>query len=540
MNKRIIMLILTLTIALSIVSMGITATAFEVVGDPIVEGSAAIDILINAGESSSALASDLSDALYTKLKERLAAVGMGDVNVRISTPKVGLNTNDTKDWYVYDHYDKAWYADEPAWKASSGYGDNTNLRPYFPHTNATGTVYTGTDPANKYVQNRIPKMTIQQWVEGPKPTNYDKISNTEVTLGAFEQHIYNHIDSGVAVMDFVGYDTYSYADFMFYPCPSKEAKQVTFDVDSSNVNAHSLNGAGFLINAGIDSDKNLVGYYLYYSFGSTSTPTSVSLYQINSNVKAAEIHNATVDTTGSDQTKKGITSRSTLLKQQSIQNKDWNSKMSIRLTITPTSVLVEQKPKLGTDDYREVLLVTKASDNRFTDSGYNGFGPLVHYKQTSHTCVRASQFTYSNIKMAYINQSDDIFDVLSQANYLQNAERYFVDLTDDGANRSLDEGGAEAAAYMQAKEIRYITNHENELLNDGGSGSGPLGNNGETVYNDNNTGESDIDKLADKIAEYIKQQHGQPLESYSDSLPLSVPVALLSRTHTSVLSSAIL
>jgi hypothetical protein len=113
------------------------------------------------------------------------------------------------------------------------------------------------------------------------------------TLGAFDRHILTSEDpvTGEPRIDFVGYNEFPRQDFLLYLCRSSDMKEVTFDVSSVETNAHTLDGAGFLINThvhngtGGEGSTNISGYLLYYVFPNAislnARPSHLVLYKLD-------------------------------------------------------------------------------------------------------------------------------------------------------------------------------------------------------------------------------------------------------------------
>ena len=516
-GRRGLCLTLVVLLALALAYPSKTPPAVAIGGNqnPIVEGQAAIDILINAGTGSDITAGDIYAYLEDAIKAEFAnqAPGLEMPAIRINLPVVNVNTRELDDWIIYDHFDAPWTAalanpdNNDKWFYVQNTGlSGTNVFPVAGSANATTTapgvwpptttVWT-TDNFRFGAANQKPAMTVYDWVNrtyanpsynysgqrvvNGRPNTY---SSQIDTLGALDRHIVNYPvergGSSVTYIDFVGYAVNPYQDFLYYPCPSAEEKEVTFEVYTAGVNPHTLDGFGFLINTGVDSGGNIQGYVLYFNYvkGSASDtdprPGKVSLYKLggtNGNYTPASLSafgntNATSGTTpygGATFNNTFPATYFTTIPNQitagwsggqwdSAQKSRWDSgQMEIRLNISPSSLTVEQRP-LGTGAWEMIY-----QSDSLTDTGYHGFGPYVGYN--IHGCVRATQFTYANLKMAYVDQSDNIYDVLASSNFVQNSSKYFIDLTNNGNNRALtDDQGGRAAALMQANEIDYITN----------------------------------------------------------------------------------
>lgn len=525
--------------------------------------------------------------------------------IRISASEVELDINDLEEWHVYDHFDSR----DSRWSAPAnptGHGIPSYGRPFPNHSTGDLWKYLGQEDSNvaeagvvapacsescappagsptgtpttcagarspwdwckatfnnfkmagSAQEGEMPVMRLYDWVYRTyaNPSNTTMVKNGRPTthstgvdtLGIFDRHILTSYDPDLGPrIDFVGYYNSPVQDFILYPSESKDTKQVRFEISSAGTNAHTLDGAGFLLNAGIDDSGRLHGYLLYYVFPGMETenavPSHLMLYKIGqtstggvftSGIAVADLRSTTkttatgglfnspsnssakinnnymttvangaitgangmftpvnvagmtefrIQTSGTNNTAALVAGNSYATHGFRVSNKwnndsvynpgtqtaapvtgysaandIWQSKMEIDIIVNPRQIIVKQRP-YGTENWTEVLNhnILLADRTEFT-----GFGPYVGYNL--HGCTRASQFTYSNLKMQFLNRSDNIYDVVSNAPYIQNADKYFVDLTYDGNNRDLsnDQGG-NAAAYMQAAEVEYITNNPN-------------------------------------------------------------------------------
>jgi hypothetical protein len=258
--------------------------------------------------------------------------------------------------------------------------------------------------------NSMPRMTLETWLNTPdsqKPrTDRDpgRFPNA-VTLGTFDRHILSRMVDGKPRMDFVGYAHSQFNDFALYqtdrlhqPALARNAKKVTFDVDGTQVNAHSLYGAGFLVNFGIHPDTDIIqGYVLHYIYTSSAAarPTQLHLYRITRNDLTAEAFHGLEHGRGGGETNPNLTAMfgpNSLIANIPITLTNWWEQMSVELEITPTTLRMWQYP-LGDEAARVQIL----NQNLPVESLYNGFGPTVSYR--SHGCPRATVFTYSNLYM---------------------------------------------------------------------------------------------------------------------------------------------
>jgi len=214
---------------------------------------------------------------------------------RFKTTSATIDPTDITKWEVYSHYDTAWYGTSADWYENYNGGEIPSNWYYYSVTDQF------TTPANE--------MTTLAIMLSDKAGSTSNGTIWGKTAG-LDSHIYAYKDNGKPAMQFYGYGTSNWSDFLYYPASATSRKRVDFDVDASNVLPHSLKYAGFLINTGTvgaDDSKTMTGYLILFEYGpanSTSTATtldSVYLYKLN---------NANVDTLHASGLK-GLTSNPT-------------------------------------------------------------------------------------------------------------------------------------------------------------------------------------------------------------------------------------
>lgn len=491
--------------------------AYDSSGDPITEQAKVVDIYINASSDASYTATQMKTLLQDKLNNQNKATGettyrvLDQSDVRINTNMVNIDTTDLSNWYVYDHYGSntgSTYANSNVTSSSdtsntppaswiSTYGQPSVKRPYYAYRESNGS-------RNPTVYN------IKDFV------NLD--SSLRQYVAPIDTHIYSYVDAEKKpAMTFVGYGSPAYCDFLFYPTTSTGTKEVKFTVDSSYVATHTLSGAGFLINTGIDpTTKVITGYILYYRFSSPTAVASLTLYKINANVTATLIH------------QNGFLNYCTPV--STINNPAWSSLMDIDLTISPTDLVVKQKPS-SSSTYTQVMNATG-----LIVSANQGFGPIVQY--TGHNCAQSSMFKFSNLEMSFIDQSTSVLDALSKSNYLSNSEKYFVNIQSKDGDSTLNSADWEGLTRLRQENIRYVTNKNNPFLLDGGinSTTAPNANNGKSF-----TTYTSADDLASKIAAYILGDNTwvEPTTPLEVSKPVAIN-ALVANPNNSATNSQVL
>lgn len=396
------------------------------------------------------------DSGYTDAEIAQLKAALNEKGITVITPgRTDIDTTDLRNWYVYDHYEPlCWGGTNSATIAPQAwedvYGGNPK-RKYYPYL-----------PSSSWWQlpnNGAAVNTIEEWLG--RQADYTK-SGYGLCLAQFKEHIYSGKQDGLPQMTFVGYGRPAYVDFLYYDPESNGEKVVDFDVDSSKVQTHTLQGTGFLVNAGVDESGNMHGYLVYYTYSGTSAST-ISLCNI-SGLKATDLHNrssysnivlpynpCTVKDADGNQ-------------GSSVRITGWRNEMSIQIVATPESIVVRQQPKDAggnIDDIPPILTYQIPEGER--DTTYSGFGPLVAYTDDGHTCPRASAFTYSNLHMYFTNpvlEREDMLTPLQEADYTQEGDqRYFLNLF---GKSTLEYN--EVATFGQYQELLYIMQHEGVAL----------------------------------------------------------------------------
>jgi hypothetical protein len=471
--------------------------------DPLQDNEKIVDIYINADTESGINPSVIKTMLMEKLEGATKNYGgsssvLEAADIRINTNMMSLDISDLSAWYVYDHYGSnigAVYANggltgkiTPPTTWTNVFGPSTVKRPYF-----------GYYEDNTYYNPTI--YSIEDYLQ--------MSASVQLYVAPLDQHIFAlQNTSGDFAMTFVGYGVPSYGDFLFYPATSSGTKEVSFTVDSNYVNTHTMDsnygGAGFLLNTGIDGSGYIHGYVLLYQFNSPSSLNKIALYKINDNVLVDDFHqNGIFNGWGSDPYVTEVASQSSVA---------WSPMMDISMEISPTNVTVLQKASADAT-FIEVM------DQTLVDNSYNGFGPLVQY--SSHYCDDATQFRFTKLEMGFATSSTSVLDALAKSNYLDDSEKYFVNLLDEDGSASLNDGDWEGVARMRDGEIRYVTNVKHPFLNDGGivTTGAPNGSNGKTILT-----YADLDELTDKLVAYILGNN--PYAMPTGAIILNNPVAI--------------
>ena len=257
-----------------------------------------------------------------------------------------------------------------------------------------------------------------------------------------DRHIYAGAAGGDTSVVFLGYSEPAYKDFLICPA-SSAAKTVSFDMDASEICAHALDGAGLLMNSGIDEDGFIHGYILFYKFNSATAGT-VYLLKIKDGVLAEDMHNydgygSLVDSGFVYATPLGAFGFN-------------GEKKRVDITITPASlscVETDYTDAGGTSPGTARTLYDGALD----DTGYNGFGPLASFLRNDYEKTKISKFTFSNLRMGYRRTAAD---GLRGASFIESAQKVYIVLS-GGDGRSGEPSYFELLARLKQDQIFYLT-----------------------------------------------------------------------------------
>ena len=187
-----------------------------------------------------------------------------------------------------------------------------------------------------------------------------------------------------------------------------------------------------------------------------------------------------------------------------VANTNYWTQMDVKLEITPTSLKVYQKEEgVGTFDGKEPVMEAVLDDLGIHN---HGFGPIVAYTQHGHNCARASQFTFTDISLSFIPQSDNPGQVVDENPYPvypdpESNNNYFVDLTQNGTNR-------------RGSYNRFRQNNPND-----GDVLYIAGKTGDGTNKDDDKDALIADLVKQIINDYIKAATGQDAFEPDDSFP---------------------
>ena len=441
-----------------------------------------VDIAVNVPADYPGTFLEFKEELTQKLIDR----GMDPGSFRITTTAVTIDTTDTEGWYVYDHY----YNDDAYNKLNLS--DEQKLK-----------------QPNRAADNSC--------ADGPKPSTIDdyfknNTNTTNNTCKYFNKHIYSYTDDeGKASMVFAGYGTNALSDYMIYPAASNSRRNFSFDINPAVIDAHTLSGFGFFLNAGIANNK-LSGYALYFpcsGSGSSSTVGSGQIMKIaNLDPNAATISGTPVISGLDMGIKKG-------------------EKYRLTVELNKDSVTIQYQQYDGSGNPGAIRDLVR--DFNLDDTGFNGFGPMVNYK--SHGCQSLSIMKYMDLEMSY---EASAFDALKNVQYYEGAEqKYFINLTGTNNNPGIPEEtlyGKPNQNYhdginrMNENEIFYISNTDDgQIVTDSTKGSdGTLTHQG---LGSANGFYASGDGYTQQIAEYIYTNYRDGVKFQKAEVDSALPLA---------------
>lgn len=390
---------------------------------------------------------------------------LADQSHKVSTTYI--NTTELSNWYVSDHYDTKAYADKAAWVRDSDRGKNEALHPY--HTYSESCAYNSPTYTGQI-------LSVDEALEQREKDLAGYVPDTGSYLPGNVYYLKEHISAssrnGAAAMNFYGYGTSGQTDFLFYPVQEKGSKKVEYTINAREVKTHSLSQAGFLFNCGVTKNSDgadiLSGYAMMFSFkdpvsGNTSIESTSGIQAI----KVYKITDLPVDLLCNSSSYMMPTTSYfsnpylTLIKERTLTEDECPfaghfDVSNVSMNITSDSLKVEMT-EAGEDAAQPAASMTlfdiqnwdkkdaATYSSAFTKTGYGGFGPIVAYALSGHSCQYTSYYIYSNLKMS-IMESDSVLSGLSNTDYtavkLENGQyvsndKYFVLLGDNSSSEGV-------------------------------------------------------------------------------------------------------
>ncbi|WP_249529416.1 S-layer homology domain-containing protein [Paenibacillus brevis] len=239
-----------------------------------------------------------------------------------------------------------------------------------------------------------------QYVHSGKASWYIDYYNFVITPSV-ETADYNHVQvsNGGNTLTFYGYTIPGYKDFMLTDGSPSGKKIITFDMDESKVDYHSMEGGGFLFNTKIDSAGKLSGYAIIYVQG------AIKVYKLEA-IDPSALHN---ETSNPLQYIAGVTLVQQFTKGSSTQH-------NIKIVATDTTLNMWDN---GDQLIRNLSL---------PDVYGNEFGPIVSH--VGHSCDIISIFSFENMKL-YSTSSKSLDVAVDNIHWGTAPLRYVVNINDD-------------------------------------------------------------------------------------------------------------
>ncbi|HYE81546.1 MAG TPA: immunoglobulin-like domain-containing protein [Clostridia bacterium] len=340
---------------------------------------------------------------------------------------------------------------------------------------------TATSPSDRYI--------------GPGlPTNY-----TQPT----------HVLTSGSSIDFYGYGSPAFKDFLFAPNNNANNKVFSFLLNEQVVDYHTAEGVGFMFNArytySSSSDRRLSGYMVLIG------QSSVYLYRLD-NIEINQFMNSSNITLGAapSASKWG----GTVYCMNSIPKPAPSSGTMryLKLAASPASVSFYQFT-----DSTYSTIKNKILDNVALTTTYNtfGFGPIACY--TAHNCQSLTHVTFSNLAMSE-DTSVSFTDMVKNTSWnYQDSFRVIANVDNDGVPDFADKSDlATILYYMMQNSTHYVGWGINNALSPvigsynsvkAQSDGFVERNNGRGIFINRTDGNCDtLDEGTDALADYIADQ----------------------------------
>lgn len=233
----------------------------------------------------------------------------------------------------------------------------------------------------------------------------------------------NHIavtTSGATNIDFFGYGSPPFKDFMYMPNEQYGTKTFDFTIQEGEF-YDALDGAGFLFNTSMSPASNLAartmsGYLVFFQYTWSSPPPTVIVYKFV-NVNVNTFHGEL--SLGIQQGYPGFTP----IAQFSAGPE---STRAIRIVASTDSL---QMVYNGIPVTWSLLSGGSATQTvpLDTDFGAYGFGPLVGY--LSHGCSRHTHFTFNNVTMS-TESARRFSEVIREPEWRAGSKRFVINAED--------------------------------------------------------------------------------------------------------------
>jgi len=330
---------------------------------------------------------------------------------------------------------------------------------------------------------------------------YNEVSGNYV----LDSHIVPTISTTTNI-DFYGYGSPAYKDFMLMPNLESGKKTLNFTIQEGEF-YDALNGAGFLFNTNISTNTNLAsrtmsGYLLFFDYTYGSTPLAKIFKFTNIDVNA--FHNSESSTIGSYS---GFVEIASYVVSAGATRKVKLEASSDSLQMWYNDTLVNFSLSAGGSSTTLTLP---------TDFGGYGFGPLVGYLY--HGCGQHTHFTFYNVSMT-TESSKRFSEVIREPEWRPESKRFVIN-AEDGAVADFSDPVAlgEILSRLGNENINYIGWGKNET--DANAFIVKNSNNGLFVDKDVTVGYS---AQIQAMADYIYQKYLDGVRNNVEYLIYGVP-----------------
>jgi len=326
-----------------------------------------------------------------------------------------------------------------------------------------------------------------------------------------ENHIEVMTSGGQTDIDFRGYGSPAYKDFMYMPNTEYGKKKFDFTIQEGYF-YDALDGAGFLFNTSMSPNTDLAnrtmsGYLVFLNY--IGTVPTLEVYQFQ-NIDVNTFHN---NTGTRIQSYAGFTR----LASSSLPG----AEVTRVVAIEATSATLKMWYNGTLVDWTLAGGGTGPQVALDTDFGAYGFGPLTGY--SSHGCARPTLFTFLNVTMSK-ESSKRFSEVIREPEWREGSKRFIIN-AEDGAVADFSDPVAlgEILSRLGNEGIHYIGWGRDEA--DGGAFIAK--NDGNGVFVDKDADTTDI--YAEQIqamADYIYSIYIDGIVNDTDHLMYGKPSTL--------------
>ncbi|MEF2246691.1 S-layer homology domain-containing protein [Paenibacillus sp. IITD108] len=290
---------------------------------------------------------------------------------------------------------------------------------------------------------------------------------------------YNHVQitNDGKTLTFYGYTAPAYKDFMLTSGTPSGKKIITFDMDESKVDYHSMEGGGFLFNTKIDSEGKLSGYAILYIQG------AINVYMING-VNADALHN---------EPSRALSAMTDVVTRIGTYTKGASTQHSIKINVTDTA--------LNMWDNGEQIIKNLALPEAYGDE----FGPIVSH--ISHGCQIISIFSFDNMKL-FSTSTKTLGEAVKDIAWdTYSPLRYVVNINEDPTEQLDDLKGS-----FNSHDLQYVGISDEEFSEISQDFIDEIDKGGLYV-NSGESAEDIIEAIANRVAEQIINDYKEAIHA---------------------------